>query len=111
MPVAVIQEWAGAGHDTTNYDEISRRMGVQGDPPAGLIVHTAGTTGDGDFRISDVWETREAWEAFRDERLMPTVERVISELPPERRASSGPPATQVYELYDLIRPEPGVLRR
>jgi hypothetical protein len=111
MPVAVIQEWAGAGHDTTNYDEITRRIGPEDDPPAGLIVHTAGTTEDGRFRISDVWETREAWEAFRDELLMPAVEAVMSELPPDRRAASGPPAVQVYELHHVVRPEQGVAPR
>ncbi len=40
MPVAVIQEWAEGGHDTTNYDAITEHMGVRENPPEGLIVHT-----------------------------------------------------------------------
>jgi hypothetical protein len=106
MPVAVIQEWAGAGTDTTNYDEIGRRMGVEEDPPAGLLVHTAGTAEDGDFRIFDVWETTEAWEAFRDGRLLPSVETLVS----EQGRTGSPPVVHVYELHGFIRPEPGLVR-
>ena len=93
MSVAVIQEWLGGGHDTANYDAINRRLGVQDGPPAGLIVHTAGTDGE-DFRIVDVWETREAWEAFRDERLMPTIREVLSGLPPDRQSAARAPDVQ-----------------
>jgi hypothetical protein len=109
MSVAVIQEWLGGGHDTTNYDEVKRRMGVQDDPPAGLIVHTAGTDGE-DFRIVDVWETPEAWETFRDERLLPTVREVVSELPSARQAAARPPDVRVYDLHDLVLPETRLLR-
>ena len=103
MSVAVIQEWPGGGHDTTNYDEIGRRMRVEDDPPAGLIVHTAGTDGE-DFRIVDVWETSEAWEAFKEGRLVPTVQDVLSELPPDRQADARAPEVRVYELHDVLVP-------
>ena len=111
MPYAVISEWAGGGGDTRNYDEISRRLNVEEDPPAGLVVHTAGATPEGGFRISDVWETREAYEVFASERLAPIQREVISALPPERQAEAGPPVTTVYELHDLIVPAPAALGR
>jgi hypothetical protein len=40
--------------------------------PQGLILHAAGPTEDG-FRVVHVWESREAWERFSQERLGPAV--------------------------------------
>ena len=39
----------------------------------GLILHAAGRTDEG-FRIIEVWETKEAWERFRDGRLEDVLE-------------------------------------
>lgn len=111
MPYAVIAEWAGGGHDTRNYDEISRRLNIEDDPPAGLIVHSAGATPDGGFRIADVWETREAYEAFEAGRLRPTVHEVVSALPAARQAEALPPALTVYPLHHLVVPAPALLPR
>jgi hypothetical protein len=41
-------------------------------PPKGLVVHLAGPTDEG-VRIIDVWESEEAWERFRAERLAPAI--------------------------------------
>lgn len=41
-------------------------------PPEGLIVHAAGPTDEG-VRIIDVWESEEAWERFRAERLQQAI--------------------------------------
>lgn len=40
--------------------------------PTGLILHVAGPTDEG-FRIIDIWETEEAWQAFRADRLEPAI--------------------------------------
>lgn len=37
-------------------------------PPDGLILHAAGPTDEG-VRIIDVWESEEAWQRYRSERL------------------------------------------
>jgi len=64
-PVAVVQDWVEEETDrsTTNYDAISERLQAEDQPPAGLLVHTAGFTGNG-FRIFEVWESREDYERF-----------------------------------------------
>ena len=111
MPYAVIAEWSAGGHDTSNYDEVTRRMDIDWDPPAGLIVHSAGATPEGGFRISDVWETREAYEAFDAERIRPTVAAVISELPPERRPAQLAPQVSIYELHHMLIPAPAAAAR
>jgi len=40
--------------------------------PAGLILHVAGPTDEG-VRIIDIWESEEAWQQFRGERLVPAI--------------------------------------
>ena len=40
-----------------------------------MIVRFAGTTSAG-FRVIEVWDSREAWEAFRDDCLRPTMRAV-----------------------------------
>jgi hypothetical protein len=59
--------------------------------PAGLVAHVAGPTGDG-FRIIDVWESREAWETFRDEVLQPAVQR------------SGVARLREFDVRDVMDP-------
>ncbi len=77
MPVAFIQEFPldeGGDRSTANYDEVSRRLNPMADPPAGLILHTAGFDEEaGVFRIFNVWETEEAGRRFEAERVMPIV--------------------------------------
>jgi hypothetical protein len=65
-------------------------------PPEGLLVHVAGPTDEG-VRIIDVWESEEAWEQFRAERLAPAI------------AALGGPARPEPTFRDL-HPEQVVLR-
>ena len=93
MPVAMVQEWAEGGHNTENYDAIVEKMNVRENPPAGCIVHTAGALPDGAFRIFDVWETREHFERFMQDRLMPAVNEVVGD------TDAPPPSMTMYELH------------
>jgi quinol monooxygenase YgiN len=94
MPVAVVQEFPIEGDDrtTTNYDRVQEALGVRDNPPAGGLVHTAGFDEQaGVFRIFDVWESEEAWEAFLNDRLMPIVTPMMEE-------GARAPETRVYRL-------------
>lgn len=93
MPVAYLQEFEPGDRSTTNYDAINERLGTDENPPEGLLVHTAGFTDDGTFRIYDVWESREHAERFRQERLMPVIQEVMAGQSPR------PPVKD--EMYDL----------
>jgi hypothetical protein len=95
MAVAVVQDWVEEETDrsTNSYDAISERLRANEDF-AGLIVHTAGFTGKG-FRIFEVWESREAFERFVEERLMPLVNEVSG-------PDAKPPELTVYELHGLV---------
>jgi len=101
MAIVFVQEFDVPAGDrsTANYDEIARRLGADADPPAGLIVHTAGFAGD-TFRIMDVWESEAAWNTFRDQRLTPVLKEVMGD-----NAEGGPPMREyTYELHDVITP-------
>jgi hypothetical protein len=55
---------------TDQYDETVRRLEDAGDfPPDGLDYHVA-FMADGQFRVSEIWDSQEQFEAF-GERLMP----------------------------------------
>jgi quinol monooxygenase YgiN len=60
----------------------------------GLIVHTAGEGPDG-FCVVDVWESREAFDTFMNERIMPAVE----ELGIEADESMAP---QIIEVSTIL---------
>ncbi len=36
--------------------------------PEGLVIHVAGPTEEG-FRMIGIWDSRETWDRFRDDRL------------------------------------------
>lgn len=90
MAIAVINEVPGVGPD--QYDEVQARMELDANPPKGCLVHTAGFV-DGKLKVFDVWESREAWERFAEERLGPAIQEVGGEAPPDARVD-------VYDLHD-----------
>jgi hypothetical protein len=48
--------------------------------PEGLIVHTAGETGEG-WYIYDIWESQEQFEAFMASRIGPAAAELGAETP------------------------------
>jgi hypothetical protein len=98
MPIAYIQEFPASGDtSTTNYDSVKEKLNVEDDRPDGLIIHTAGFTKEGTFRIFDVWETEEQQARFMSQRLRPIVEEVMS-------ADATRPHESSYELHDVVTP-------
>jgi hypothetical protein len=99
MAFAFVQDFPSGADETStsNYDAIHRAIMQKASDPGGLIIHTAGFTGDG-FRIFEVWESREQCEKFMAEVVLPTVMEVTQENP------ATPPATTIYELHNMLRP-------
>jgi quinol monooxygenase YgiN len=97
VAIAYLQEFVIVDGDTstTNYDAVSAALNLQ-DAPDGLLIHTAGFDHDaGVFRIFDVWESEEAWNAFLQDRLMPVVEPLMEQ-------GGRPPETRTYRLDDFM---------
>ncbi len=78
---------------TQQYDESIRRLEESGDwPPDGLEYHVAFGS-EGNFRVSEVWDSREQLEAF-GERLMPLLADIGVEL-------VGPP--ELLEIHNIVK--------
>ena len=78
---------------TDQYDETIRRLEKSGDwLPEGLDYHCAFRS-NGKFRVSEVWDSREQFDAF-GERLMPVLKDVGIEL-------SGEP--EMLEIENIIK--------
>ena len=92
MAVIVIQQVAATEEQ---YRAVNEAMDTSGNSPAGLIVHTGGSVGDGELRVIDVWESAEAFQTFAAERLGPTIAQVMG-------ADAPAPSVEIRELYDVI---------
>jgi quinol monooxygenase YgiN len=98
VAVAVIQEFPIEGTDrsTTNYDRVQEALGTRDNPPAGGLAHAAGFDEEaGVFRIFDVWESKEAWETFFNDRVMPVVRPMMEQ-------GGRAPETRVYQLHEFM---------
>jgi|1186.fasta_scaffold255376_2 hypothetical protein len=98
MAFAFVQDFSQQAGDATtaNYDAIHAAiMDKVADQPTGLVIHTAGFTGE-TFRIFEVWESREQCERFQSEVVMPTVMEVTAGDP------GAPPTTTTYELHNVM---------
>jgi hypothetical protein len=58
------------------FEQILQHLAASGEmPPEGAIFQVAGPSEHG-WRVISVWESREAQERFRDERLLPAFKEV-----------------------------------
>jgi hypothetical protein len=92
--MSILVRFTGAPSVTTAmYDETMRRLESEGEfPPDGMEYHAAFTAG-GSFRVSEIWDSREQFEAF-GERLMPILADVGIEL-------AGEP--EILEVYNTVK--------
>jgi hypothetical protein len=97
MAIVRIQRPAGVTFEM--YTAVNAKVGVESDPPAGLILHSAGEV-DGVLQIVDVWESEEAARRFGDERLLPAIKEVAG----DRAPTGAPEDATTYELKNLVTP-------
>ena len=92
--MSIVVRFTGAPSVTTQkYDECVSRLESQGDfPPDGLEFHVAFGS-DGNFRVSEIWDSQEKFEAFGP-RLMPLLAELGIEL-------AGDP--EIIEVYNIIK--------
>jgi hypothetical protein len=76
------------------YDAVDAALDPQGDPPEGLIAHSARFDGD-TLKILDIWESPEAFGAFAESRLGPTIGETLGDDAPD-----GPPQPKFTELHN-----------
>ena len=92
MAVAVEQNFSGATID--QYDQIVKKMGLTpgGATPPGAISHWVAKTDDG-MRVVDVWESREVFERFAQEKIGPYSREV---------GIDGEPEIRIYEVHNYL---------
>lgn len=73
------------------YDHVNSQVGPN---PEGLIVHIAAKGANG-MRIIDVWESKEDFERFEREQIMPASEAMGLDAPSE------PPPRDEFEVHNI----------
>jgi hypothetical protein len=76
------------------YDAVDKALNIGDDPPAGFIAHSARVDGD-TLRVVDIWESPEAFGAFAESRLGPTIAQTLGE-----DAPPAPPEPRFTELHN-----------
>ena len=92
--MSILVRFTGAPNmSAEQYDGAMPRIESSGEfPPDGLEFHVAFTAG-GSFRVSEIWDSLEQFEAF-GRRLMPILSETGIEL-------AGPP--EILEVHNIIR--------
>jgi hypothetical protein len=92
--MSILVRFTGApGLTAEDYDRTMPRIEASGEfPPDGLDYHVAFSSG-GNFRVSEIWDSKAQFEAF-GKRLMPILAESGIEL-------AGPP--EVIEVHNIIK--------
>jgi hypothetical protein len=77
------------------YDKVDKAIDARGNPPDGLISHTAQDVG-GKVRIVDVWESAEQFGAFMEDRAGPAIGEALGDDAPE---VPDPEFTELHNAY------------
>ena len=68
--ITMYMEWPGVTDE--QYQAVLDELNLDENPPEGGLLHIATLTPDG-LSVVDVWESREAFDIFSNERMMPAV--------------------------------------
>ncbi|HEY8082771.1 MAG TPA: hypothetical protein VIE64_04330 [Solirubrobacterales bacterium] len=92
MAIGVVLEFPGGTLE--QYDQVVEKMGFEpgGVGAPGGLFHWV-TEVDGGIRVTDVWETREAFDAFAEEKIGPITAEV---------GIPGPPKITYYEVHNHL---------
>lgn len=77
MPVMCVYPSLDLGSEF--YDEVRALVGWEKDPPKGAISHAIAFRDGGAYEVN-VWESRAAYEAYRDNRLRPVLDRFSKDI-------------------------------
>jgi hypothetical protein len=73
MAIASIADTPGG--TTEQAQALQQRMNLPANPPSGALLSLAGPF-EGGWRVINVWESQEAWEAFRRGQLEPALQQL-----------------------------------
>lgn len=92
MPVGVQLDFKGATLE--QYDELIKRLGFQPKGPGapGGLFHWVTKTADG-VRVTDVWESREVFDKFAQEKIGPMSQEI---------GVAAPPEVQFFDVHNYL---------
>lgn len=85
-----------AGGTQEEHDATSAHMGIDEDPPQGLVFH-AGPIDEG-WGVIDIWESREHFDRFPEGRLAPAIQELGD------RAPQSPPDVREFPVHHFTKP-------
>ena len=90
--MSIVVRFAPADTTTRQYDDVLRRLKESGEfPPDGLETQVAfGQSGE-DFRVSEIWDSREQFEAY-GQRLTPILVEAGIDVSGE---------TEIFEVHNI----------
>ena len=95
MPWVQIQKASEATWD--DYSRVQQTLEEGGTPP-GLIYHAAGEQPGGQWQAVSVWESQDAFDRFREERILPAVRQALG----DDMADAAPPPSEWFEAKHVL---------
>jgi hypothetical protein len=92
--VSVVVSAVAPGFNADMYEAVTGRAMPGDQLPDGCKLHIAGPVEQG-WRVITVWESRESFDRFREEKLLPAIREVAGEAPP---AAAEPEISPVHKL-------------
>ena len=95
----LLEQTMPEGVDLAMLDDVTTEMNVTANPPKGMVVHVH-LMENGRVKVVDVWESAADFEAFRNDRLGPALEKVA-----QRRGITitEQPQTTISDVYAIVR--------
>jgi hypothetical protein len=90
MAVGIRQTITGV--DAGDIDRLNAAIDPDGNPPEGLVFHVSGPV-DGGWQVIDVWESREYFDRFAAERIMPGLAAI-------GMAGGGAPEMEEFAVHE-----------
>ena len=85
------------GGTQEQYDAVHSQMGVDENPPAGMIFHSAGPI-EGGWGVIDFWESRADFDAFVGSRLQPAIQELGD------RTMQSAPDIKEFPVHHVTKP-------
>ena len=92
MAVVMFMEWDGVTLE--QYEAVRKLVNWEGNPPEGGMFHVAAIIDKG-LRVTDLWQSAEAFQSFVEKRLMPGVQQL---------GIPGQPRVEIYPVHALFTP-------
>jgi hypothetical protein len=88
------------GLDEKRYERINEVLGLNQNPPKGLILHAAGPISGG-WRVFDIWESKEAFQQFFNQRLQNALKQA--------GVTEAPTRQDFFPIHNTYAPQPNLL--